>query len=145
MNSKQKKVILNIEVFLIVNKKEVKKKKKKKKNLFEGFEIKKIIKNNKNKLVLFIIGLLDIILIIWCARDNVANYVLLDGEDVFVGDTKNLLLGRNYITLIISVFIFIYGFFINKVLLKNKIRLKYWVILFIGVLVFNMLTSLSSL
>ena len=122
-----------------MNKKELKKRKNKKKNYLNGFDIKKIIKNNKNKLVLLILGLLDIILIILCARDNVANYVMLNGEDIFVGETKNLLLGRNYITLIITVFIYVYGFFINKILLKNKIKLKYWVFLFVIILVINML------
>lgn len=122
-----------------MNKKDVKKRKNKKKNPVNGFDIKELVKNNKNKLVLLILGLLDIILIIWCARDNVANYVMLDGEDIFVGETKNLLFGRNYITLVITVFIYVYGFFINKVLLKNKIKFKYWVILFVIILVINML------
>ena len=122
-----------------MNKKEVKKKKKKKQDVVKSFDIKELIKNNKNKLVLLIVGLLDIILIIWCARGNVANYVMLDGEDIFVGETKNLLLGRNYITLVVTIFIYFYGLLINKILLKNKIRFKYWVILFIIVLVVNML------
>ena len=122
-----------------MNKKEVKKKKKKKQDVVKSFDIKELIKNNKNKLVLLILGLLDIILIIWCARGNVANYVMLDGEDIFVGETKNLLLGRNYITLVITIFIYVYGLLINKILLKNKIRFKYWVILFIIALVVNML------
>lgn len=122
-----------------MNKKDVKKRKNKKKNPVKGFDIKKLINNNKNKLVLLILGLLDIILIIWCARDNVANYVMLDGEDIFVGETKNLLLGRNYITLVITVFIYVYSLLINKVLLKNKIKFKYWVILFVIILVINML------
>lgn len=122
-----------------MNKKEVKRKKKKKQDVVKSFDIKELIKNNKNKLVLLILGLLDIVLIIWCAKDNVANYVILDGEDIFIGETKNLLLGRNYITLVITIFIYGYGFLINKVLLKNKIKFKYLVILFIIILVVNML------
>ena len=45
----------------------------------------------------------------------------------------------NYITLIITGFIYIYGLAINKILLKNNIKIRYMILLLIGILVINML------
>ena len=126
-----------IEVLGVVNKrnkKQVKKKNKDKKNSFMQFLI-----NNKNIIIGIILCLLDIGLIIYVARMNVANYVEINGEDVFVGDIKNLWLGRNYISLIVSGFIFIYGLIINKVFLKKKVSVKKILLIFIGVLIFNII------
>lgn len=126
-----------IEVLGVVNKrnkKQVKKKNKDKKNSFMQFLI-----NNKNIIIGIILCLLDIGLIIYVARMNVANYVEINGEDVFVGDIKNLWLGRNYISLIVSGFIFIYGLIINKVFLKKKVSLKKMLLIFISILIFNII------
>ena len=101
--------------------------------------VKRFVIKNKNILVGIGLAIVDIVLIIYVARNNVANYVNVNGEDIFIGETKNLLLGRNYITLVISAFIYLYGLLINKVLLKNKISKKNLILLFIGILLFNMI------
>lgn len=100
---------------------------------------KKTIFDNKNKLVIFGLIVVDIILIIWAARKNIANYVLINGENIFVGDTKNLLLGRNYITLVVTAFIYSYGILINKIFIKKKIKIKYLLLILGLILVINMI------
>ena len=100
--------------------------------------INKRIKN-KNKLVIGMLILLDFFLIVFMARKNTINYVVIDGKDIFIGETKNLVLGRNYITLVITLFIYFYGVAINKILLRNKIRFIYMILIFLGILILNML------
>ena len=106
-------------------------------------KLKEVIKDNvikkKNILVSIILLIIDIVLIIYVAKDNVSHYVNVNGRDIFIGKTKNLLLGRNYITLVVSVFIYLYGLLINKVMLGNKISIKKLVLIFIGILIFNMI------
>ena len=101
--------------------------------------VKRFVIKNKNILVGIGLAIVDIVLIIYVARNNVANYVNVNGEDIFIGETKNLLLGRNYITLVISAFIYLYGLLINKVLLKNKISKKNLILSFFCILLFNMI------
>lgn len=99
------------------------------------------LRENKDIKKLLIWGLLiviDIILIVYFAGSNYANYATVEGKVVFVGDTKNLLFGRNYIGLIVSLFMFGYGILMNK-FFKNKFRLKSVLISAMGLLLFNML------
>ena len=96
---------------------------------------------NKKKSLLFVVGLIiiDILLIIWSANDNYCNYVRTDDGVHLVGDTKNLLFGRNYIGLIITLFVYIYGLLVNKVMIKEKVSIKLLVVIFIMLFLFNML------
>ena len=75
---------------------------------------------NKNFIIYFLMGLCDIVLVIYCARYNKAHYVKLLDEDVFIGKTKNLIFGRNYINLIISIFFYIYSLLIYRFFLRKK-------------------------
>ena len=96
--------------------------------------------NSKNLIINTIIIVLNLVLIIYVAKQNTANYANVNGEKVFVGNTKNLLFGRNYITLIITIFTNIYYLVMNKLILKNKFNKKQLILIFIGILLFNMLT-----
>ena len=102
-------------------------------------KLKENIIKNKNILVLIVLLIIDIVLIIYVAKENVSHYVNVNGKDIFIGKTKNLLLGRNYITVVVSVFIYLYGLLINKVMLGNKINIKKLVLIFIGILILNMI------
>lgn len=95
--------------------------------------------DNRRNLVLIGLVLVDIILIIWAARKNIANYVLLNGENIYVGNTRNLLFGRNYITLVITAFIYGYGVIINSILLKNKVKIRYLLLMLVIILVINII------
>lgn len=105
----------------------------------KSVNVRDIIISNKDKLVFFILGLIDVILIVWFARSNVANYAIVNGKEIFVGKTKNLLFGRNYITLVISFFIVVYGLLINKIILKKKWKVKFLMLIFSFLIIFNML------
>ena len=111
------------------------KKKKKKKN----FNLRDYIVRHKGKIIGLVLGIIDIILIIYVARGNVANYAVVNGEEVFIGKTRNLLLGRNYITLVVSLFIYLYGLLLNKFLIKKKISVRGMVLIFGLILIFNMI------
>ena len=83
--------------------------------------------------------LIDIILVIYLARQNIVNYVVISDIEVFVSKTKYLLWGRNYVNLIVIPFIYIYTCLINKFFLKRKNTKKYLILLLIGITILNCL------
>lgn len=101
-------------------------------------KVKEFIKNKKN-IINFVLILFDLGLIIYVARDNIANYVNISGKDIFVGDTKNLFLGRNYITLVITLFMYIYWLVIDKFLFKTKTSIKRYLVVLCILLLFNVM------
>lgn len=111
---------------------------KSKVKLIKG-DFKGIFVKNRDKIFYFVLGIIDIILIIYVARSNIANYAIVNGEEVFIGSSKNLIMGRNYITLVISLFIYLYGLIVNKFLLKKKISNKWLILILILILIFNMI------
>lgn len=119
------------------NKQELKKKKyiKKKKQQVLIFLKNKLAKKNIFYLIILI---LDITIIIYSARHNFANYVSINGtKSIFIGETKNLLIGRNYITLITTIFFFCYIALSNKILFKQKTTKKGLIYLLTFLLVLN--------
>lgn len=97
------------------------------------------IKKNKSLLLFMLLFIIDIILIIIFARDNYANYAVLNDEKIFVGDFKNVLFGRNYIGLIVTGFIYFYGILVDRFFFKNKIKFMWLVVMFLFLTLFNML------
>lgn len=101
--------------------------------------------NDKNKLftkvniIYLFVFLCDIILVIFCAMRNKVHYVTILHKDIFVGKTKYLIFGRNYVNLIITIFFYLYVLFINKFFLKKKNSLGLMIGLFIGVFVLNII------
>lgn len=107
----------------------------KKYNLFNKIKSKLITKENMFYTVLLI---LDIAIIIYSARHNYANYILLDNsKKMFVGRTKNLLFGKNYITLITTTFFYIYILLSNKILFHKKNTSKFVITTIIILLILN--------
>ena len=110
---------------------------------------KLIIKEKLTKKNIFnlLICLIDITLIIYFARHNYANYVTSKTEGTFfIGDSKDLLFGKNYIVIIFSSFIYIYTLIINILLFKikysNKKQLKLFIITFlINIVLFFIFTK----
>ena len=80
---------------------------------------------NKTSIIYFLLGLCDVVLVIYCARYNKAHYVKLLDEDIFIGKTKNLIFGRNYINLIISLFFYVYSLLIYRLFLKKRFNKMY--------------------
>lgn len=125
-----------------MGKKEIKKintKKKSSKSKKKSDRVKEFINKNKNILLVSILGIIDIILIICFAKDNLANYAEVDGNVIFVGKIKNLLFGRNYIGLFVTFFIYIYGLVVSKVLCKNNLKIKSSILWFVLIFVVNMI------
>ena len=87
----------------------------------------------KVNITYFIFFLMDIILVIYLARGNKVNYVLMFEEEIFVSKTKYLLWGRNYVNVIVTAFFYIYGCLLNRFYLRRK-NTKKFLILLLGIL-----------
>ena len=113
----------------------IKSKKNTEKKKYKLFLSKILTKEN---IANFLIILFDIILVIYCAFKNKVNYVNIFNQKFFVGETKYLLFGRNYINLIIIGFFFGYFLLMNKFFLKKKITKKFMILSFICLVVINL-------
>ena len=114
----------------------------KKKNNNKGIVNKELLFSKcltKVNITYFIFFLIDIILVIYLARGNRVNYVLIFDEEIFVSKTKYLLWGRNYVNVIVTVFFYIYGCLLNKFYLKRKNSNKFLLSLLGILLVLNVL------
>lgn len=94
---------------------------------------------NKERITYFIVLLVDIILIIYAARKNIVHYVRENGTDIFIGKTRYLLVGRNYITLIITAFFYVYVCWIHRFLFYKKNTKGFLVKMFFFLLILNFL------
>ena len=112
--------------------------------------IKKNNKENKSKnktiitketISYAILSIVDIILIIYAARKNYANFVSIAGsKNIYIGkNTRYLLLGKNYITLIITLFFYIYICLLNKLILHKNNTKKFLILFPIVLLIINCL------
>lgn len=121
-----------------VNKKNIKKRENIVKNeVPKRVDLKKYL--TKGNITYFILAVLDIIFVIYMARKNVVNYVVILDEEIFVSKTKYLLFGRNYINLVIIAFFYIYTCLVTKFFLKKKITKKFLLWLFVILFVINIL------
>ena len=111
-------------------------------------EKKSTVKNNEQKninykkviIIYSILLLIDVIMIIYFAKHNYVNYVSLPGnERILVSKTRKLLFGRNYITIIISLFFYIYTLLCNKYILQIKNSKK----LIISTIIFYLILNIS--
>ena len=103
---------------------------------------KKQEKNNRIKRNIFYLILLviDIIIIIYSARHNYVNYVTLDNTEPFLlSDKKDLFFGKNYITIITTLFFYIYTLLCNKILFHQKNKKSFTIGLFIFILLLNLI------
>ena len=103
---------------------------------------KKITEKKPNKKIIIIsyivFLLIDIIMIIYFAKHNFVNYASIPGQEkILVSKTQKLFFGRNYITLIITLFFTIYTLLCNKYLLKIKNTKKLIISLIIFYLILN--------
>ena len=106
-------------------------KKKVNKKKFDIFKDKYLTKIN---ITFFIFFLVDILLVIYLARQNVINYAILLDKEIFLSKTKYLLWGRNYVNVIVIVFFYVYGCLLNKFFLSKVY------IAFKGILVLSYIT-----
>ena len=99
----------------------------------------KNLKITKDKVIYLLLGIIDIIIIIYAARKNYANFVSLAGsKSTYIGDsTKNLIFGKNYITLLTTAFFFIYICLLNKFMFHKKNTKKFVIILLLLLLIIN--------
>ena len=95
-------------------------------------------KLTKKNLIYVVLLLVDVILVIYMASRNCVNYIEVGGEEIFVSKSRYLLVGRNYINLIIIAFFYFYTLAIKKFLFREKITKKYLLWLFIFLIVLNM-------
>lgn len=113
-----------------------------KKNVSTGENSVKVFFKNKIKLeylVVLLLVLLDIGLTICFAKKNIINYATILENEVFVSKTRNLLVGRNYIVLIVTVFFAIYMVAFQKYFFKRKISVKYVIFILLAFLFLNVL------
>ena len=103
---------------------------------------KQITEKKPNKKIIMIsytvFLLIDIIMIIYFAKHNFVNYASIPGQEkLLVSKTQKLFFGRNYITLIITLFFTIYTLLCNKYLLKIKNTKKLIISLIVFYLILN--------
>lgn len=110
--------------------------KRKKRKIKIKNSIKKLF--TKRNIFNIIVIIIDISLTIYFARHNVANYVKITEKTTkFIGKTRNLLFGRNYINLITTAFFFLYICISNKYLFQKKITKKFLISTLIILLILN--------
>ena len=96
-----------------MNKIEKKDKKKSKNNVLKKLSLPQAF--------YIILSIIDVIIIMYSARHNYANYATINKKETFfVGDVKDLLFGKNYISLIVTIFFFTYTLLLNKFLFHKK-------------------------
>jgi len=93
----------------------------------------------KVNITYFMLFILDIILVIYFARKNVVNYVVISDVEIFVSKTRYLLWGRNYVNLIVIAFFYVYICLINKFFLHQKNTKKFLIWLLVILVVLNVL------
>ena len=118
---------------------QVKRKVKKKSEEINKWDLFKVKYLTKVNITYFIFLLVDIVLVIYLARQNIVNYAVLLDEEIFVSKTRYLLWGRNYINVIVIAFFYIYGCILNKFFLKRKNSKKFLIRLLAILLVLNIL------
>lgn len=101
----------------------------------EGF--KKYL--TKTNITYFILLILDIFVVIYSARQNIVNYIIVLDEEIFVSKVRYLLWGRNYINIFIIAFFYIYTCIVNRYFLQRKNTKKFLFWLFIVLVVLNVL------
>ena len=110
---------------------------KNKTNKKQKLNLKKYI--TKQNIIYLIIAISDIFLIIYSARRNMINYVKIENKKMYLGAKTNLIFGRNYISLVTTLVVYIYTLLINKVYFKKKINIKNYIIFLILLLLSNCL------
>ena len=109
----------------------------KKKDYKENKIIAKFL--TKMNITFFLLYLLDIVLVIFCARQNKVHYVEILDQSIFVGDTKNMLWGRNYINVLITLFFYLYTVLMNRYFLHRKNTKKFMITCLFSYLIINLL------
>jgi len=102
--------------------------------------------NNKEVVVYGFLLLIDIVLVIYCAKKNIVQYVKYYDKNIFIGKTREMLLGKNYVNLIITMFFNFYllaisRYFFKKKIYKKNIVISFLVILFINLVLFYIFTK----
>lgn len=115
------------------------KKSKNKRNSNKKDLIIKFISSKKRIILMIVLLIINIVISIWCAKGNYVNYASLDGKDILISDTKYLVFGRNYVGLIITLFVFCYSVLIDRFIFKNKINKKILVSWFVSLFLLNIL------
>ena len=94
---------------------------------------------NKCNVISFGVILCDVIFVIVCAMKNKIHYVSMMGEDIIMGEYKDLFLGNNYINPIATCFFYLYFLAVWKIFLKNKITKRFAFIWFLVIVGINLL------
>ena len=102
---------------------------------------KKFFRNflNRKCVTYFLIVFFDVLMVIYCACQNKVQYVKMFGKDIFVGKSKDMFFGKNYINIIIIIFFSIYLLAIRKGLFHKKFTKKSLVITFCGFFLINLI------
>lgn len=113
---------------------------KKEKTKLKDNSFARVKKNlTKVNITYFILAVVDIILVIYTARGNIVNYVVILDEEIFMSKTSYLLFGRNYVNLVIISFFYVYTLLVTKFYLKKEITKKFLGILFLIIFIINIL------
>lgn len=98
---------------------------------------KKII--NKTSITYLGLILFDVLLTIYIARQNVINYVVIADKKIMISKLNYLLLGRNYVNVVLMLFFYGYTCIVNKFFLKRKNSIKFLILVFGLIVCINLL------
>lgn len=93
----------------------------------------------KNILIHIFLVIVDVVMVIFMARNNVVHLVRVNGNKIVLGSTGYLLFGRNYVNLVIISFFSMYTIFLQRFLLKKRITWKYIIFTILFYFLLNMI------
>ena len=79
---------------------------------------------DRNDIISLFMLLCDVAVVIFCALKNKVQYVNIMDRDILIGETRDMLLGKNYVVIIITLFFFVYYLWMNRLIFKKSINLK---------------------
>ena len=109
--------------------------KKNKINIKKQNRVKQML--NKTNVTYFLIGICDIVLVLFCAFKNRVQYTVIFDKSFLVGKTSDMLFGKNYINLIITFFFYVYLLLMNRFFLKRRNTKKFLVGSFFAFIIVN--------
>ena len=93
----------------------------------------------RNIFIYIFLLIVDVMMVVFMARNNVVHLVRLNGNQIILGGTKYLLFGRNYVNLIIISFFSMYIICLQRFIFKKRITWKYITFVVLFYFLFNVL------
>ena len=98
-----------------------------------------MINKRKKIITFFLVYIIDIILIIFCAKNYNIHYITFMNKKIRYANYKTILIGKNYETLIVTAFTYIYILLLKKIALKKQNKIIKSILLLLVLTINNMI------